>query len=91
MVSRFLTSKEITQVLSDTAKGQVDIVVGTHRLLQKDVDFKDLGLVIIDEEHRFGVVHKERLKKCARWSMSEPDRDADSAHSCTCRWSAFAT
>ena len=63
MVSRFLTSKEIAQVLRDTAKGQVDIVVGTHRLLQKDVDFKDLGLVIIDEEHRFGVVHKERLKK----------------------------
>ncbi|HUR71212.1 MAG TPA: transcription-repair coupling factor [Candidatus Limnocylindrales bacterium] len=63
MVSRFLTSKEVAQVLSDTAKGQVDIVVGTHRLLQKDVEFKDLGLVIIDEEHRFGVVHKERLKK----------------------------
>jgi len=63
MVSRFLTGKEVAQVLSDTAKGQVDIVVGTHRLLQKDVEFKDLGLVIIDEEHRFGVVHKERLKK----------------------------
>ena len=45
------------------AKGTVDIVIGTHRLLQKDVQFKDLGLVIIDEEHRFGVVHKERLKK----------------------------
>ncbi|HWP23165.1 MAG TPA: transcription-repair coupling factor, partial [Candidatus Binatia bacterium] len=63
MVSRFLTSKEIAQVLQDTAKGQVDILIGTHRLLQKDVEFKDLGLVIIDEEHRFGVVHKERLKK----------------------------
>ncbi|HVO95631.1 MAG TPA: transcription-repair coupling factor, partial [Terriglobales bacterium] len=63
MVSRFLTSKEIAQVLQDTAKGNVDIVIGTHRLLQKDVEFKDLGLVIIDEEHRFGVVHKERLKK----------------------------
>ncbi len=63
MVSRFLTSKEITQVLQDTAKGQVDIIIGTHRLLQKDVEFRDLGLVIIDEEHRFGVVHKERLKK----------------------------
>ena len=63
MVSRFLTSKEIAQVLQETAKGTVDIVIGTHRLLQKDVEFKDLGLVIIDEEHRFGVVHKERLKK----------------------------
>ena len=63
MVSRFLTSKEAAQVLQETAKGNVDIVIGTHRLLQKDVEFKDLGLVIIDEEHRFGVVHKERLKK----------------------------
>jgi transcription-repair coupling factor (superfamily II helicase) len=49
--------------LEDTARGKVDIVIGTHRLLQKDVEFKDLGLVIVDEEHRFGVVHKERLKK----------------------------
>ena len=63
MVSRFLTNKEIEQVLRDAAKGSVDIVIGTHRLLQKDVEFKDLGLVIIDEEHRFGVAHKERLKK----------------------------
>ena len=63
MVSRFLTSKEITQVLQQTARGSVDVLIGTHRLLQKDVEFKDLGLVIIDEEHRFGVVHKERLKK----------------------------
>jgi transcription-repair coupling factor (superfamily II helicase) len=63
MVSRFLTSKEIQQVLEGVKKGAVDIVIGTHRLLQKDVEFKDLGLVIIDEEHRFGVVHKERLKK----------------------------
>ena len=63
MASRFLTPKEIAQVLQDAAKGTVDIVIGTHRLLQKDVEFKDLGLVIIDEEHRFGVVHKERLKK----------------------------
>jgi transcription-repair coupling factor (superfamily II helicase) len=63
MVSRFLTTKEIDQVLKDAARGSVDIVIGTHRLLQKDVEFKDLGLVIIDEEHRFGVAHKERLKK----------------------------
>jgi transcription-repair coupling factor (superfamily II helicase) len=63
MVSRFLTAKEIGSVLQETAKGSVDIIIGTHRLLQKDVEFKDLGLVIIDEEHRFGVAHKERLKK----------------------------
>ncbi len=63
MVSRFLTTKEIQQVLDDAAKGAVDVVIGTHRLIQKDVQFKDLGLVIIDEEHRFGVKHKERLKK----------------------------
>jgi transcription-repair coupling factor (superfamily II helicase) len=63
MISRFLTAKEIAQVLQQTASGSVDVLIGTHRLLQKDVEFKDLGLVIIDEEHRFGVVHKERLKK----------------------------
>ena len=63
MVSRFSTGKEIAQVSEETAKGSVDIVIGTHRLLQKDVEFKDLGLVIVDEEHRFGVAHKERLKK----------------------------
>ncbi len=63
MLSRFLTSKENQQVLQDLAKGRVDIVIGTHRLLQKDVQFKNLGLVVIDEEHRFGVTHKERLKK----------------------------
>lgn len=63
MLSRFLTMKEAQQVLEGVHKGTVDIVIGTHRLLQKDVEFKDLGLVIIDEEHRFGVVHKERLKK----------------------------
>src|SRR4029078_10913307 len=63
MVSRFLTNKEIAEILRDTATGKVDIVIGTHRLLQKDVEFKNLGLVIVDEEHRFGVVHKQRLKK----------------------------
>ena len=63
MISRFLTNKEAQQVLEGLAKGVVDIVIGTHRLLQRDVEFKDLALVIIDEEHRFGVVHKERLKK----------------------------
>ncbi|MBI2088707.1 MAG: transcription-repair coupling factor [Deltaproteobacteria bacterium] len=63
MLSRFLTPKENQRVLKDLAAGLVDIVIGTHRLLQKDVEFKNLGLVVVDEEHRFGVAHKERLKK----------------------------
>ncbi|HEY86047.1 MAG TPA: transcription-repair coupling factor [Chloroflexi bacterium] len=63
MLSRFRTKKESNQVLSGLAAGGVDIVIGTHRLLQKDVAFKDLGLLIIDEEQRFGVGHKERLKQ----------------------------
>ena len=62
MVSRFRTRAEIGKILEATAAGQVDILVGTHRLLQKDVVFKELGLVVIDEEQRFGVMHKERFK-----------------------------
>jgi transcription-repair coupling factor (superfamily II helicase) len=60
-LSRFRSSKEQKEILLGLANGQVDIVVGTHRLLSKDVDFSDLGLLIIDEEQRFGVSHKERL------------------------------
>ncbi len=63
MVSRFRSPREVRRVLEDLATGAVDVVIGTHRLLQKDVRFKDLGLVIIDEEQRFGVLHKERLKQ----------------------------
>lgn len=62
MVSRFRTKGETTRILSATAAGQVDILIGTHALLSDRVAFKDLGLVIIDEEQRFGVKHKERLK-----------------------------
>jgi len=62
MVSRFRTKGESTRILSATAAGQVDILIGTHKLLSDHVAFKDLGLVIIDEEQRFGVKHKERLK-----------------------------
>lgn len=62
MVSRFRTRQEQKKILAALAAGQVDILIGTHRLLQKDVVFKDLGLVIVDEEQRFGVKHKERLK-----------------------------
>ncbi len=63
MVSRFRTAAEIKDALARAAAGQVDILIGTHRLIQRDVRFKDLGLMIIDEEQRFGVSHKEKLKK----------------------------
>ncbi len=63
MLSRFRSAKEQKSILEGVQKGDVDIIIGTHRLLQKDVAFKDLGLLIIDEEQRFGVSHKERLKK----------------------------
>ncbi len=63
LLSRFRSEKEQKQVLEDLAFGKVDIIIGTHRILQKDVVFFNLGLLIIDEEQRFGVVHKERLKQ----------------------------
>lgn len=63
MLSRFLSPKQRKRVLEDLAAGKVDIVIGTHRLLSRDVEFRDLGLLIIDEEQRFGVRHKERLKQ----------------------------
>jgi len=63
MVSRFRTAKENKAVIDDVANGKVDIVIGTHRLLSRDVQFARLGLIVIDEEHRFGVADKERLKK----------------------------
>jgi transcription-repair coupling factor (superfamily II helicase) len=62
VLSRFRTAKEQKAALESLAHGQIDIVIGTHRLLSKDVTFRDLGLLIVDEEHRFGVKHKERLK-----------------------------
>ncbi|HVL68499.1 MAG TPA: transcription-repair coupling factor [Vicinamibacterales bacterium] len=63
MISRFRTKTEIKQTLEDLAAGKVEIIVGTHRLLSKDVVFRDLGLLIVDEEQRFGVAHKERIKQ----------------------------
>ncbi len=62
MLSRFRSKEEQKHIVEDVKKGKIDIVVGTHRVLQKDLDFHDLGLLIIDEEHRFGVKHKEKLK-----------------------------
>ena len=66
LVSRFRTKAETKAVLDGLAAGKVDIVVGTHRLLSKDVVFKDLGLLVVDEEQRFGVAHKERIKQIRR-------------------------
>jgi len=63
MLSRFRTPREQTEILFKLALGEIDIVIGTHRLISSDVQFKDLGLVVIDEEQRFGVTHKEHLKK----------------------------
>ena len=66
MLSRFRSIKEQQAIIEDLKNGSIDICIGTHRLLQRDVSFKDLGLVIIDEEQRFGVAHKERLKRMRR-------------------------
>jgi transcription-repair coupling factor (superfamily II helicase) len=63
MVSRFRSKQEIKETLDALAAGRLDIIVGTHRLLSKDVNFKDLGLLVVDEEQRFGVAHKERIKQ----------------------------
>ncbi|MBO4653618.1 MAG: transcription-repair coupling factor [Lachnospiraceae bacterium] len=63
MLSRFRTPKEQARTIADIRKGMVDIVIGTHRILSKDVQFKNLGLLIVDEEQRFGVTHKEKIKQ----------------------------
>ena len=63
LLSRFRTASEQKRTITDLKKGMVDIVIGTHRVLSKDVEYKDLGLLIIDEEQRFGVTHKEKIKK----------------------------
>jgi transcription-repair coupling factor (superfamily II helicase) len=66
MVSRFRSKAEQKEALADLAAGKVDIIVGTHRLLSRDVEFRDLGLLVVDEEQRFGVAHKERIKQLKR-------------------------
>ncbi len=63
LLSRFRTKREQARVVKDLAAGAVDIVIGTHRIVQEDIAFKDLGLVVIDEEQRFGVLHKEKFKR----------------------------
>ena len=66
LISRFRSKAEQKAILADLASGRIDIIVGTHRLLSKDVEFRNLGLLVVDEEQRFGVVHKERLKQMRR-------------------------
>ncbi len=66
VLSRFRSRGEQTQVIAGVKTGKVDVLIGTHRILSKDIEFKDLGLLIVDEEHRFGVRHKERLKQLRR-------------------------
>jgi transcription-repair coupling factor (superfamily II helicase) len=66
MLSRFRSKAEQKQIIDDVAAGKIEIVVGTHRLLSKDLQFRDLGLLIVDEEQRFGVAHKERIKQMRR-------------------------
>src|SRR4029077_12621922 len=63
MISRFRSAKQQKDILQKVEAGKVDVLIGTHRLLSKDVKFADLGLLIVDEEQRFGVRHKERLKQ----------------------------
>lgn len=62
VISRFQSKKEQDEIIKNMAKGQIDLLIGTHRLLSDDVKFKDLGLLVVDEEQRFGVAHKERIK-----------------------------
>ncbi len=66
MLSRFVTKGEQSRIIKEYKRGEIDIVVGTHRLLQKDLEFPSLGLLVVDEEQRFGVAHKERIKQLAK-------------------------
>ena len=66
MLSRFCTQSQVRQTLADMRTGKCDLVIGTHKLLQKNIEFKNLGLLIVDEEQRFGVAHKEHIKEMSR-------------------------
>jgi transcription-repair coupling factor (superfamily II helicase) len=63
LLNRFVSSNKTKEIINELKKGTIDLIIGTHRLLSKDISFKDLGLLIIDEEQRFGVIHKEKIKK----------------------------
>ena len=91
MLSRFRTAAEQKKILAELEAGKVDVVIGTHRLLSKDVQFQDLGLLVIDEEQRFGVAHKERLKEM-RQNVDALSLSATPIPvRCTCRWWVCAT
>src|SRR5512137_927004 len=95
-ISRMKTAEEVRQILADAAAGKVDVLVGTHRLLATDVSFRDLGLVVVDEEQRFGVTHKERLKKAMgrpadvwdfdHWQQADKYKYRDFKYDWTYRW-----
>ena len=79
-------------MLEGLADGSVDVVIGTHRLLQKNVAFRDLGLLVVDEEHRFGVAHKERIKQLQEdGRRADAHRHADPAHAAAWRSPGCAT
>ena len=84
LLCRFRTAAEQKKTIQDLKKGYVDIVIGTHRVLSKDVEFKDLGLLIIDEEQRFGVTHKEKNqgyeKGCGRTDADSHTDPQDPAY-----------
>ncbi len=63
LLNRFVSKKEQTQIIKDVKEGRIDVLIGTHRILSNDIEFKDLGLLVIDEEQRFGVEHKEKIKE----------------------------
>jgi transcription-repair coupling factor (superfamily II helicase) len=90
-LSRFKTGKEINATLAAVRKGQIDVIIGTHRLLSKDVRFADLGLVVIDEEQRFGVEHKERCSSSACRSTCSRSAPRRSRARCTWRCWGCAT
>ena len=66
LLNRFTSPKEVTRILNGLKDGTIDMVIGTHRLLSDDIKLKDLGLLIIDEEQRFGVEHKEKIKELSK-------------------------
>ena len=91
VLSRFLTPKEQDAVVAGVASGDVDVVIGTHRLLSDDVAFKDLGLLVVDEEQRFGVQHKERSRSCGPTSTCSRSPPRRSRARSSCRSPASAT
>ena len=91
MISRFRNPKQQKEILQKTEAGKIDILIGTHRILSKDLKFADLGLLIVDEEQRFGVRHKERIKQMRKQVDVLTMSATPIPRTLTCRWSACAT